>query len=177
MITGCEGSRQTTVRQAGEPDTFDVNFTSQPFDDNQRIEVIVTGPDEYLFQLDDGQIQSGNIFDNVRPGPHTITISESRGCGKTIEQIYVFGYPKCFTPNGDGFNDTWNVAVGDELPDLKVFIFDRYGKLMKSINATDQGWDGNYRGAAVPSSDYWFKLTYNINGTPMETTGHFALKR
>ena len=90
----------------------------------------------------------------------------------------VIDYPKYFTPNGDGYNDTWNIT-GLNQPDAKLYIFDRYGKLLKQISATDasNGWDGTYNGNQMPSTDYWFSLQYTENNVAKEFKAHFALKR
>jgi gliding motility-associated-like protein len=54
-------------------------------------------------------------------------------------------YPKFFTPNGDGYNDTWEIKFSFYEQNLKVNIFDRYGKLIKTLNNTNS-WDGKYNG-------------------------------
>ena len=59
-------------------------------------------------------------------------------------------------------------------PDNKIYIFDRYGKLLKQINPTGIGWDGTYNGNPLPSSDYWFEVERS-NGKTYR--GHFTLKR
>ena len=46
------------------------------------------------------------------------------------------GYPKFFTPNGDGIHDAWNVLGIETLTDPNIFIFDRYGKLLKQLDET-----------------------------------------
>ncbi len=175
--TGCTNSDSTRVRLAGPPDTFTIDITSEPFQENQRVEITANGPDNYWFQLDDGLYQDNPVFDNVTPGIHTITIAERNGCGAVTSQIFVYGYPKFFTPNNDGFNDTWNVAADDSLPNLRIFIFDRYGKLLKQLNPTGAGWDGIFNGELLPSTDYWFRLEYELDGSSREVTGHFSLKR
>jgi len=43
-------------------------------------------------------------------------------------------------------------------PGLKINIFDRYGKLLKTLN-NNTSWDGKYNGNELPSSDYWFVVT------------------
>ena len=56
-----------------------------------------------------------------------------------------------------------------------VYIFDRYGKLLKEIPAgVDEGWDGTYNGSAVPADDYWYLLKLDDGRV---ARGHFALKR
>ena len=85
-------------------------------------------------------------------------------------------YPNFFTPNGDGYNDTWNI-IGLNQPEAKLYIFDRYGKLIKQLSTTGPGWDGTYNGHQLPSTDYWFSLEYMENGVAKEFKAHFAMKR
>ncbi|PZD76937.1 T9SS type B sorting domain-containing protein, partial [Mesonia sp. K7] len=70
-------------------------------------------------------------------------------------------YPAFFTPNNDGYNDTWNIyGLAESDPSAKIYIFDRYGKLLKQISPMGEGWDGSYNGTQMPSGDYWFKVEY-----------------
>jgi gliding motility-associated-like protein len=62
-------------------------------------------------------------------------------------------------------------------PTAKIFIFDRFGKLLKQISPLEKGWNGNFNGNPMPSSDYWFLVEYTENNTPKEIKGHFTLKR
>jgi gliding motility-associated-like protein len=43
-------------------------------------------------------------------------------------------YPKFFTPNGDGYNDTWSIHFQILKLDNRVQLFDRYGKLITVLN-------------------------------------------
>ncbi|RXR21542.1 T9SS type B sorting domain-containing protein, partial [Flavobacterium stagni] len=81
-----------------------------------------------------------------------------------------------FTPNGDGIHDTWNI-VGLQNTTAKIYIFDRYGKLIKQISPSSLGWDGTYNGYLAPSTDYWFKVEYDEGGVMKEFKAHFSLKR
>ncbi|NRD21237.1 T9SS type B sorting domain-containing protein, partial [Winogradskyella eckloniae] len=85
--------------------------------------------------------------------------------------------PLYFTPNGDGFNETWNIAgIGSN---AKIYIFDRYGKLLKQLSPDGSGWDGTFNGNKMPTSDYWFTVEYDEPGTDIrkEFKAHFTLKR
>ena len=82
-------------------------------------------------------------------------------------------YPKYFTPNGDGYNDTWAILFSVKETQLKVIILDRYGKLIKKLE-NNASWDGKLNGNDLPSTDYWFVVTRE-NGK--EYRGHFTLKR
>ncbi len=93
----------------------------------------------------------------------------------TITIIHQFVYPLFFTPNGDGFNDSWGIYNPAMLDDSSlIHIYDRYGKLVATIHANIEKWDGMYNNKALPASDYWFTVTLK-NGK--EFKGHFALKR
>jgi gliding motility-associated-like protein len=176
-LTGCSDETSTVVRQSGAPQIYDVQVTTDPFSFQHNVIVTASGPDIYWFRLDDGPYENSGIFNNVAPGPHTVTIAERNGCGEIIVDIFVFGYPDYFTPNNDGYHDTWNIIGGDLLPGTKLYIFDRYGKLLKQLDPSGAGWDGTYNGQPLPSSDYWFRIEYLYENRSANASGHFAMKR
>jgi gliding motility-associated-like protein len=81
--------------------------------------------------------------------------------------------PKFFTPNNDGTNDSW--VVPNRLNNIStIYIYDRYGKLLKQIGDFQSGWDGTYNNQPLPESDYWYAVLYT-SGEVLK--GHFTLKR
>ena len=80
-----------------------------------------------------------------------------------------------------GVLNAWNIQGIETLTDPYVFIFDRYGKLLKQLDETSPGWDGTFNGRPMPSSDYWFRLEYARpeNGELVNDVirSHFSLKR
>jgi gliding motility-associated-like protein len=81
------------------------------------------------------------------------------------------GVPKFFSNNG--YNDYWNVKGLSANFNGKsiIYIFNRFGKLLKQIIPTDQGWDGTCQ--PLPSDDYW----YTVKLEDGRGKGHFSLKR
>ncbi len=148
---------------------------------NNKVTLIVENEDSFEYRLDDEPYQSAYVWHNVLPGAHTITVNDPKGCGAITEDIVVVGFPKFFTPNGDSTNSQWHIEGLSYLENPIVFIYDRYGKLMKQLTSNDLGWDGTLNGTAMPSADYWFKLTYEANDgeriTAKYVNNHFALKR
>ena len=131
----------------------------------------------YEFSIDDemGYYQSSNVFTNVSPGMHQIFVRDINGCETTPDIAAVIGVPKFFTPNADGFNDFWNIRGISGDTKYSIFIYDRYGKLIKELIPTNlEGWDGTFNGSPLPGSDYWYSLKLD-NGR--EAKGHFSLKR
>ncbi|SMG09602.1 T9SS type B sorting domain-containing protein [Arenibacter troitsensis] len=151
--------------------------------DNNIVEIVVANPDgNYEYAINGGQFQDDPVFNNVPPGVNTVIINDKNGCGTTEPiEFLVVGYPKFFTPNADGIHDRWNVYGISTLIDPVVFIFDRYGKLLKQIDETTIGWDGTFNGRPMPSSDYWFRMDYSRdeNGiiVARSVRTHFTLKR
>ena len=106
-------------------------------------------------------------------GFYTVYVKDMNGCGIAKEDISVLGAPKFFTPNGDGYNDYWNIRGANFkfYPKSYIRIF---GKIVKQITAVGDGWDGTYKGAMLPADDYWYVI-YVDNGRIAK--GHFSLLR
>lgn len=172
---GCSSSRNITVLASEIAQIETITVTQNV---NNTIEVLVSGSGDYEFALDNdnGFYQDSNIFQNVAPGFHTVYVRDVNGCGVSSKRFAVLGFPKYFTPNNDGFNDFWQVyGVDQEFnSDINIKIFDRYGKLLATINPLGSGWDGTFNGNPLPTNDYWYKATL-ADGTSF--SGHFTLKR
>ena len=159
------------------------NVSLSELPNGTRIEVEAEGPGNYEYALNniDGPYQDSNVFETSAEFLYTIYVRDKNGCGiseEIVEQdLTLQGFPKFFTPNGDGINDFWQFILPEALtenPLEVIYIFDRYGKLLVQIDPFSQGWDGNFNGGPLPSSDYWFRARL-INAR--EVNGHFALKR
>ncbi|MDC9723642.1 MAG: T9SS type B sorting domain-containing protein, partial [Urechidicola sp.] len=162
------------------------------FSDNNIVTVNVEGAvsgtsfgiGDYEYSLDGVSFQSNNIFDEVAPGNYVLTVRDANGClPPAYRSISIVGAGNYFTPNNDGNNDTWNIInLTDERlvnPSDGVSIFDRYGKMLATLNASSiVGWDGNYNGNPLPSGDYWYSvLVKDSSGNPVLKRGHFSLVR
>lgn len=150
--------------------------------DSNNIEIVVDGDGAYEYAINGGEFQDSPIFLDVPPGVNTVIINDKNGCGTTDPiPFLVVGYPKFFTPNADGVNDFWNIKGIETLVSPVIFIFDRYGKLLKQMEQNTLGWDGTYIGKPMPASDYWFKMEYSRDeqGVIVAKTlkNHFSLVR
>lgn len=148
------------------------------FETDNTLTALVDPPSaDYEYQLDNNGWQDSNEFVNVKEGLYRLTVRSKYGCGEISTDVVVADYPRFFTPNGDGFNDNWNID-GQEAMDVSVvYIFDRNGKLLRSIFRDDTGWDGTYNGRPMPADDYWFVVEYVKGGVTKQFRSHFALKR
>lgn len=144
---------------------------------NSDLDILTSEDQNNLYSLDniDGPYQSGSSFDDVPGGTHIVYVKNENSCEIAQKQVLLFGYPDFFTPNSDGYNDTWKpYNVNDPNFVIKnIFIYDRYGKLLVAL-PPNRGWDGTFNGHDMPSDDYWFSITFT---TGREIRGHFTLKR
>ncbi|WP_372753496.1 T9SS type B sorting domain-containing protein [Mariniflexile sp.] len=177
-----EISEAFEVIQSGKAVFIDL-AQSSAFDSPQTITINVEGYGDYFFQLDNGPIlDNDGVFTNVSTGVHTVYVHDTKtnlpSCGSiAIEDITVIGFPKFLTPNNDGYNDTWNVFALNDQPNASITIYNRYGKVLTQIKPNGPGWDGTYNGEVLPSTDYWFVLTYEESGEQKQYRSHFSLKR
>ena len=202
LPNGCSRSRTIVVKESNIA-TLEESFitiideaTNIGNTDNISISIDIIsnnlGPGEYQFAItneDTGKrypfsgFQDEPVFENLEGGIYTITVNDKNGCAPDTElQISVIQFPKFFTPNGDGKNDTWDVKGANKIfyPNSSIDIFNRFGKLVAQIPIDSQGWDGTYNGTKLPSDDYWFRVQLipaNTSKIPVNKKGHFSLLR
>ncbi len=147
-------------------------------ENNNTITVLLNSNSQgdYEYSLDGITFQNSPVFNLLDAGEYTIYVNDKNNCGVVFETFYALSYPKFFTPNGDNYNDTWQIKNLDKkgLEHSKLTIFDRFGKLLKQIKVSETGWNGTFNGNQLSSSDYWFVLELT-NGKTIK--GHFSLKR
>lgn len=158
---------------------LNLNWTvTDAFSKNQIVTVTSPVGANYLYQMDSGPFQTSPLFENVASGLHSITVNDVNGCSQlTDNNVLVIGYPKYFTPNGDTYNDNWNISGLSDQLNCRIYIFDRYGKLLKDISPKGSGWDGTYIGRPMPADDYWFTVEYSEQNSIKKFKSHFSLKR
>lgn len=173
---GCSKDRTITVLPSNIATIDDVEVVDAT--SNNMITVFVSGEGDYEYSLNNinGPYQDSNVFENVPPGLHTVFVRDKNNCGIVEDIVSVIGFPKFLTPNGDGYHDTWQVYGLNHSSQIEsiVYIFDRYGKLIKQLSPTGTGWDGTFNGQPLPSSDYWFHVKLQ-DGRVFKS--HFTLKR
>jgi gliding motility-associated-like protein len=169
----CETSKTVTVIESNIATITTIETEDWTQNDN-AISIFVDGQGDYEYSIDGDTYQDQNTFGNLKIGDYTVYVRDKNGCGVNSQDVFLMFYPKFFTPNNDGFHDTWHIYNAHLEPNNKIYIYDRYGKLLKQLNPNSSGWDGTINGELMPTEDYWF-VVYRENGKRYR--GHFALKR
>ena len=176
-VTTQFGCSTSTTFSVSESEAATIEFTETvDFSDPNNVTVEVSGIGDYLYQFDDNDPQESNFFYNVPIGPHTITVIDLNGCNSTSKDIVIIDIPKFVTPNNDGYFDTWHITGVEQLEGTIVYIFDRYGKLLKTLTHASPGWDGTYNGNVMPTTDYWYVANVKKGSIEFQVKGHFTLK-
>ncbi|MBI9062944.1 MAG: T9SS type B sorting domain-containing protein [Marinilabiliaceae bacterium] len=166
-------------------DTMQVTFLDSPIiarlDTSMYGQVVLYatgGLSPYTYGLN-GESQYENIFNDLDNGKYLLQVEDANGCSaeESIElsSVIDLDVSEAVTPNSDGINDRWEIRGLERFPDSKIFIYNRYGKLLIEYLASDPGWNGEYLGRPVPSDAYW----YIIEVIPLNKSlkGHITLKR
>ena len=173
---GCSRTRVIKVSNSNIAKIEDIKI--EDLTSSNSIQVSVTGTGNYVYALDEenGNYQKESLFTNVTAGIHTVFVKDLNGCGIVLQEVALLGIPNFFTPNQDGFNDYWNIkGVNNSFNNKTIIhIYDRYGKLIDTLNPLNQGWDGTFNGQPLPSDDYWYTIELE-DGRIVK--GHFTLKR
>jgi gliding motility-associated-like protein len=184
---GCASLPRTIFVEKSDVATIDLDDLTIVDDSNNNTITINDsnnnlGDDDYEYSLNDefGPFQDEPYFDTIPAGLHTLYVRDTDNCGTVPLEVSIIGYPKFFTPNNDGVNDTWNIiGISAEFyPSSLLNIFDRFGKLIAQINPNLNGWDGLYNNKELPSTDYWFTVELiDKTGKTRTKQGHFSLIR
>lgn len=171
---GCEKTKKITVMSSGAATI--TGATVNDFAGNENSVLIeYTGVGNYEFSLDGSYFQDNPLFTGIAPGNYLAYARDKNGCGLSAPYtVYVLDYPRFFTPNGDGFNDDWNIKNLELFPKAVITIFNRYGKLLTQLNTINSSWNGTYLENDLAADDYWFHLNF---GDGKIIKGHFSLKR
>lgn len=186
----------TSVFLLVTPASFTANPTEGPFELEVNFENTTTWASEYLWDFGDGSDKS--IEENPT---HIYTYPDGRykvlftataldGCEDSdtisidvsIPEGVFNEPPNVFSPNGDGFNDFFNLDV-DHFASFEGWIYSRWGKLVKKWNTIDEaknGWDGKIQDSnrnAAPGVYYFYIKAVDYHGVEVFKKGSVQLFR
>lgn len=81
--------------------------------------------------------------------------------------------PNIFTPNNDGFNDTFEIRGIESCEETRLTIRNKYGKIIYDVMNYNNEWTGN----DFPEGVYTFTFTYKIHNINDRISGKVMIKR
>jgi len=136
--------------------------------------VNVTNPTNhppYVYTWSTGAVHIGGTLDSLSGldvGTYTVTITDSQdseiGTAEVTiqEDVCSMAPESVFTPNGDGYNDTWLIQFSDFFPDADFLVFNRLGQKVWELKGKYIPWEGNnMAGQALPDAGYYYIIYPN----------------
>lgn len=121
-----------------------------------------------------GKTTSDILSNAVYGMTYTINVSSEQGCSSTYTlkvPFFDLQFHKYFYQG----EENWKVENLDRYDNTTMSIFDREGKLLFVEKGTTDGWNGEYNGNPMPTTDYWYVV--DIPELDKQFTGHFTLLR
>jgi gliding motility-associated-like protein len=169
---GCAKTAFVNIYIEDNPVINDANVYSS------YVEILVTGGTApYYYTHNETETwQEHHNFHDLIIGTYTFTVKDANNCKDsiTLKIEGVIEIPSFFTPNGDGYNDYWEIFGLNSFPNAEIVIFDRFGKKLAEF-VGDVRWNGKYNGIVLPSDTYWYVIKLTSGSEPI--TGHVTIKR
>jgi gliding motility-associated-like protein len=161
-------------------DSVYIDVNPNPFVSVSPSETTICNGDTIVLQAD-GAVNyfwnpssylSGTVGKIIKAFPNKevlifVTGIDNNGCTDStsveivVEECLVT-IPNVFTPNGDGKNDTFFVDYKGSA-EVKVVIYNRWGKVLFEGNEAFTPWDGTFHGRTEPDGTYFYHI--EIGGT------------
>ncbi|MEZ7509130.1 choice-of-anchor L domain-containing protein [Cloacibacterium sp. Arc13] len=153
---GCVYKQYFTISEAVDP------VIDSVIEQGNSITVNVSGGTApYEYSLDQINWQTSNMFYNLNRGIQKVYVRDSKKCSITEYEFSIIKLLNAITPNGDGLNDVLDYSDLRVKKEVKILIFDRFGKkIFSNENSTSYIWDGTENGRPLPSGSYWYILEW-----------------
>jgi gliding motility-associated-like protein len=69
--------------------------------------------------------------------------------------------PNFFSPNGDGYGETWVIRNIDSYQACNLVVFSRSGQNVLQTRGYQNNWDGTFNGKPLSDGDYYY--TFNCD--------------
>lgn len=169
---GCRIQREGVVR---EPEPIFINAESIPtscrdLEDGQIYLAPIGGWGVFHYEWSTAVTDIDSFLVDLAGGTYQTTVTDFVGCQKdtaivveiTDEPCLKF-IPSAFTPEGDGYNDVWNIDNIELYPQVDVTIFNKWGGVVFKSKGYNEPWDGTHNGSKLPSATYYYRIKISEN--------------
>jgi len=153
---GCIYKQSFTISEAVDP------VIDSVIEQGNSITVNVSGGTApYEYSLDQINWQKSNFFDNLRRGVQKVYVRDANICTPIEYEFSIINLINAITPNSDGINDVLDYSDLRVKKDVKISIFDRFGKkVYSSEKQSNYIWNGTENGRSIITGTYWYVLEW-----------------
>lgn len=168
----CTVKGRTTITQ---PDSITINsiINGTTCIDNHdgSIDIFIEGGVGDYNYLWSNEAITQDIY-NLEGGEYYLQLQDQNGCMRidtffiNISTIDCIDPPNAFTPDGDGYNDTWVLDNIQNYEGATIQVFNKWGKLVFESDHNYEAWDGTYQGNTLPSATYYYIIDLHKDSAP-----------
>ena len=164
-LLGCSDSTTKGVFVYPSP-SMNIHYDGETtFYEGDSVVVTISGEYENL---------SWSFGSNANPltikysGTYTVTVSTglcelSNSFTVNVKEITNFGIMNLITPNGDGYNDNFEIFDLYRIGPCEVNIFNRWGSEVFSSTNYNNDWQGTYNGNPLQEGTYYYIIKCSNN--------------
>ena len=158
-----------------QPVNFEIEYFEGPscsgnFDGIVQISNITGGTSPYWVRISGEGFfreQEDLLLEGLYGGNYRIDVIDANNCIQNRQssivvlidaEIDCLQIPAAFSPNGDGFNDTWQIDNLHMFPRILIQVYNRWGQLVYDGNANSPFWDGTHNDKPVPTGAYIYHI-------------------
>ncbi len=140
----------------------------------------------WFLNNEEGLVDDNTPFSLTEEGVYTLRLvcTNNEGCSNEFTRtitvasgVLSVAIPNSFTPNGDGFNDSFRPTLKG-IQDLSFTIFNRWGNQVFTYTDPQGVWDGFVNGNPSPDGVYFYVMkARDLNGNAVEKAGSITVKR
>ncbi|WP_213189939.1 choice-of-anchor L domain-containing protein [Cloacibacterium caeni] len=163
---GCVYKQSFTISEAVDP------VIDSVIEQGNRITINVSGGTApYEYYLDQRNWQNSNVFYNLNRGIQKVYVRDAYVCTPVEYEFTIINIINAITPNGDGINDVLDYSDLRVKKDVKISIFDRFGKkVYSSEKQSNYIWNGTENGRSIVTGTYWYVLEWTEPDTNTKVT-------
>lgn len=169
---GCFRRVSTTI---GQPDSIAINtrvrhITCKDHHNGQIFTDADGGIPPYRYSWSTGSTET--FVEDLYVGSYSVTVTDAHDCPvSTTDEVEIpfngcIEIPNAFTPNGDNYNDSWEIDNYYLYPDIEVLVMNKEGFPVFEDVGYNESWDGTFNGNAVASGTYYYIINLH-NGDPI----------
>jgi len=164
-----EATLRTEKNEGDRPDQIAVLSGSAPLEIHFKANPNVPVANYYRWEILSGndlivsRTDENHRFTFMSAGTYTVKLStENAWCSHRdsvvvkVSESAIYA-PNVFTPNGDGVNDEFRVAYRS-IVEFRATIYNRSGSRIFEWTDPQKGWDGTFKGRALPEGPYFFVI-------------------
>ena len=171
--TGCVQNDASAVKYLLNVDIIAEYVSPEPTECNQPVNDVAIGdiyggtePYSYYLHTESENLGQSDYYSDLPISSYPLVVNDAEGCvdttwvSLTTKECDPIIPSQIFTPNDDGFNDTWVIQHIKDYPKNKVYIFDRWGQRVYYKEGYDNidGWNARYIGGNLAVSTFYYVI-------------------